>query len=72
MEIKNSGKRKRRLSRGQEHCSEDVTLSRDPGRAKGLPIEGARLNRVTAKAEVGRQAMEDMIEGKGEGIPRRA
>ena len=61
-----------RLSRGQEYCSEDVTPSRDLGRAKGLPIEGARLNRVTAKAEVGRQAMEDMVEGKGEGIPWRA
>lgn len=61
-----------RLSRGQEYGSKDVTLSRDLGGAKRLPIKGARLNRATAKARVELQAMEDLVEEKGEGVPWRA
>lgn len=56
-----------RLSRGQEYGSEDVTLSRDLGGAKRLPIKGA-----TAKARVELQAKEDLVEEKEEGVPWRA
>lgn len=69
MEIKNSGKRKMQT----EQRARILLRGCDPedlGGAKGLPIKGARLNRITAKAKVGPQAMEDLVE-KGEGVPQK-